>query len=598
MLASLELKNFRGFSGHRLTFRELTVIVGRNNAGKSTIVEALRLVSIITHRFGALNFHAMPDWLEGPRIYRGVRPDLRGMEFDFATVFHRYEPPPAEIVARFTNAVVVRIFVGGEDELHCVVFGPDGKPIPDKGRARAIELPLVSILPQIGPLNPTEEKLNDDYVRSAQDSRLASLHFRNQLHLDPNGYKAFRRIVEDTWPGVRIRELSSSETRQRGGLTSTELSLLVQNDDFVAEASRMGHGLQMWLQTMWFLARTAAEATVILDEPDVYMHPDLQRRLVRLVSTRYRQAIVATHSTEIIADVDPSNILVVDRKHSESRFATSSPEVQEVIDALGGVHNLHLARLWSTHRFLVLEGDDIDLLGPLHAALFPHSSLALQSLPRGEVGGWSGWERLVGATDAMRRAFGERIKVYALFDSDYHTASAIADRYERAGKKHIFAHIWGRKEIENYLLVPAAIARVIHKRSSTSHSPSAEDVGDQIERVVQTMRADTVSAMVDNLHAVDKRAGAGAAYKLAENWCEQAWQKPAARWAIVSGKKVMSRLSAWARVTCGVPFGAAAVAREMKIADIPEEIARVLGAIEREERIETKWREQPAKRPG
>jgi hypothetical protein len=38
-----------------------------------------------------------------------------------------------------------------------------------------------------------------------------------------------------------------------------------------ADGSQMGHGLQMWLQTMWFLARVGYAACAILDEPDVYM---------------------------------------------------------------------------------------------------------------------------------------------------------------------------------------------------------------------------------------------------------------------------------------------------------------------------------------
>lgn len=68
----------------------------------------------------------------------------------------------------------------------------------------------------------------------------------------------------------------------------------------MAEVALMGHGLQMWLQTMWFLCRSSPTATVVLDEPDVYMHPDLQRRLVRLVRGRYPQIIIATHSVEIV----------------------------------------------------------------------------------------------------------------------------------------------------------------------------------------------------------------------------------------------------------------------------------------------------------
>src|SRR5947199_5371024 len=113
---------------------------------------------------------------------------------------------------------------------------------------------------------------------------------------------------------------------------------------------------------MWFQARSEGADTVILDEPDVYMHPDLQRRLIRFLASRHPQAIVATHSVEIIADVEPENILVLDRSKTESRFAGSLPAVQKIVEQIGGVHNLHLARLWSSRRVLLVEGNDLGIL--------------------------------------------------------------------------------------------------------------------------------------------------------------------------------------------------------------------------------------------
>jgi predicted ATP-dependent endonuclease of OLD family len=66
MLTQLRLKNFRCFDDHTIPLRPTTIIVGRNNAGKSTIVEALRLVSLVENRYGALNFTSPPDWLDIP----------------------------------------------------------------------------------------------------------------------------------------------------------------------------------------------------------------------------------------------------------------------------------------------------------------------------------------------------------------------------------------------------------------------------------------------------------------------------------------------------------------------------------------------------
>ena len=584
MLTDLQLLNFRGFEKHTLELRPLTVIVGRNNAGKSTIVEALRLVSVVANRFGYLNFRDPPDWLELSRAYRGVSPDLSLMGFEFSTAFHRYADPPATIVARFDDRVVIRIYVGSENQIHAVVLDPKGQPITDKGRARALKLRRVAILPQIGPLVHDEEILSEEYVQRTVDTSLSSPHFRNQLRVAGSAYTRFGEMVQQSWPGVRVRELR--RTRATVGAKGVEgksrLSLLVQNDDYVAEAANMGHGLQMWLQIIWFLAKANAEATVILDEPDVYMHPDLQRRLLRLVSRRHRQVIIATHSTEIMADVSPEDILVVERTRTKSGFAPSLPAVQKVIEKLGGVHNLHLSRLWSAKRFLIVEGDDLDILGPLHAALFPETSSPVQAIPSGGVGGWGGWERAIGAASAMRNAFGAEIAVYCILDSDFNSSKTIYRRYERGEKERINLHVWARKEIENYLLVPDAIQRVIAQRVSNDVSaPSAADVVKSIEQIVESLRGETLAALTDALFADAKASGPGTATTVAVNILDCAWQNLETRWAIVSGKRALSALSEWSQRNYGVSFSVGSIARALSYDEIASEVCQVLSAIER-----------------
>src|SRR5437763_16380345 len=99
MLTKLTLRNFRGFENHELPLRPMTIIVGRNNAGKSTVVEALRLVSIVVSRYRRLGFHPGPEWTRAGRASVGVRPSLRNMEISFDGMFHHYNDPPAVIIA-------------------------------------------------------------------------------------------------------------------------------------------------------------------------------------------------------------------------------------------------------------------------------------------------------------------------------------------------------------------------------------------------------------------------------------------------------------------------------------------------------------------
>src|SRR5262249_46782358 len=154
-------------------------------------------------------------------------------------------------------------------------------------------------------------------------------------------------------------------------------------------------------------------------EPDVYMHPDLQRRLIRFLRRSFPQVIVATHSVEIMAEVEADEILVIDRERRRSRFTSSLPAVQRLIDHVGSVHNIHLAKLWHARKCLLVEGDDLKLLSEFQQTLAGDNLESLTSLPSMSIGGWGGWQHAVGSSLFLHNTGGETITPYCLLDSDY-----------------------------------------------------------------------------------------------------------------------------------------------------------------------------------
>ena len=64
MLSKLSITNFRCFENHRIDFRRFNIIVGKNNVGKSTIVDALKLLANVcryaSHRDGYLQERDIP----------------------------------------------------------------------------------------------------------------------------------------------------------------------------------------------------------------------------------------------------------------------------------------------------------------------------------------------------------------------------------------------------------------------------------------------------------------------------------------------------------------------------------------------------------
>ena len=577
MLKALGFQNYRCFQEHEVSLQPKTVIVGENNAGKSTVIEGFRLVAIISERYDNLNFRAVPNWLEIPLRERGVAPSLAGLELSWENLFHHYRDPPAQVYARFATGQRVTIHLGPDGAIHAVLTNPDGSPIRSKGKAKAVALPRVSVLPQIAPLARSEEIRRASYIRRSLSSHLAPLHFRNQLNLLYDQYfDRFRDLVETSWHGVQIVELTG-----RGKLPGEELALLVRDGDFVAEVAWMGHGLQMWLQTMWFIARTSSHQTVVLDEPDVYMHPDLQRKLFRMIYDQYDQVIVATHSTEILAEAEADNVLILDKRQQRSKVATALPAVQSILNQIGSAQNLQLTRLWTSKRLLLLEGNDLKLLKRFHELAVVQPAEALDAIPNMSIGGWSGWPYAVGSAMLLQNAAGEAITVYCLLDSDYHTPEEQEERLADAEAKGVNLHIWQRKEIENYLLVPETIQRVIAQRVRSGTSPpSVEDVVVAMESEAEKLKDDTFDAFANEGLLRNRAGGIRQANRRARSFVNQSWKDSASRLSIVSGKAMLSGLSAWSKRKYGVSFAPYTVAAELRAEELADEALGVIRRID------------------
>jgi hypothetical protein len=572
MLRQLRLENFRCFKDHTVLFNPATVVVGRNNAGKSTLIQALEILSLVVNRKGG-SFVKLPGWCGETRFRVGISSNVSELGLNQDTLFYRYGDPPARITARFTEGAVVRIHVGTEEKIFATVETNETW-IKTPSQFSALNLPWVYALPQISPLQPLEQLLTDSYVEQSLYSSLFSRHFRNQIYRSNAGFATFKALAEATWPGLRLEPPERSR-----GKNGHALSMMVKDGDFAAEAAWMGHGLQMWLQTIWFVSMTPSDSIAILDEPDVYMHPDLQRKLFRIVSGRFRQSIIATHSVEIMSEADPSNILVVNKAQQRSSYATGEPALQAIIDNIGGVHNVHLARLWNAKKFLLVEGDDIGLLRHLHAVIFPDAVLPLDALPNLPIDGWGGWSHAVGSSMTLHNSFGEEIRTFCLLDRDYHDDEEVAARLKEAAERGVELHVWQSKEIENYLLNPAVIHRVLSKRIGESAAPTVDEIGQQIHKIC----GDEFDTVIYGAAAVllQRDRGLGiSAHKIIKERLLELWDDPTQRLARAPGKAVLGKLSNWTQQHCGVSFGAPALARNFRLYEIPSEIRAVLEAVE------------------
>lgn len=163
------------------------------------------------------------------------------------------------------------------------------------------------VVPTLSPLEQNEELVLQETVERNRYGRLASRNFRNfWLHRSKEEFDAFADLVELGWPGIK---LSFPEVEYGG--PRPIVRMYFRDGANVREVQWAGFGFQVWMQTMMHLSGADQNSTLILDEPDIYLHPDLQHRLLDVIGQRVGQYFVATHSTEIINAVEPGDVLIV-----------------------------------------------------------------------------------------------------------------------------------------------------------------------------------------------------------------------------------------------------------------------------------------------
>jgi hypothetical protein len=313
---------------------------------------------------------------------------------------------------------------------------------------------------------------------------------------------------------------------------------------------------------MWFLARAADDGTIVLDEPDVYMHPDLQRRLVRFLLARNQQVIVATHSIEMMAEVEPHELVPIDASRRAGRHARDVRDVQKIVDQVGGVHNLEFARLSQARRYFIASRADLRLLKRWEDQLAPGAADAFDLLPWFPFENWDDWPYAIAMKRAIDATRDEPARAICLMAPGLRPDVEIDARRQEAQREGIDIHIWRRRELTNYLINPAAIARAARVETGGT-KPTDTEVAGQLEAVM----AGTEALVVEGLAPV---ARAGFARR---------WETLEGRLAFTPGRLVLLRLAGWLRQGYECSVGTPDVLRAFRAEDVAPEVRAVLEAI-------------------
>lgn len=572
MIKTITLNKYRCFDNITIPFKDISVIVGKNNVGKSTLLESIRLVALAIRKSTHTTYINLPKGLGFTLREKGFRLDVTKLKINLKNIVYYYGEDVARITARMTDGSKI-VIVADADGAYAVLFDQNGKNIVSKNSAEKAKFETVDILPQIGLLREEEKRLTDATIENDKETYLSSLHFRNEIYNYRNEYfEEFKRLAQETWPGLRLDRVSYD-------MESGIVSFFVINDGFATEIYHMGSGVKMWLQMMWFLCRTKDSDTIILDEPDVYMHPDLQRKLIRLVKGRYPQVIIATHSLEIMSEVDPENILTITAERQSLKesqparhisYASDYLGVQKIIDEIGSVSNISLLKLGTSRKCIFVEGDDMRILAEFMAILYPNRTDSIKDYPIIKVKGFHNLREAYGTSELFYHETDDTIKCYGILDRDYFLEETLEKTKEEAQKHYLRLHIWERKEIENYLLNPKVLFRMTRQKEEMY-----SQFIDQFERIVDECEDEVLDAIAEEYRREypDKQAKAN---NYARSVLKKRWTNLDDKLCLVGGKKVLKKVRTWMKKEYNISPSNSAIIKHFTKEDICFEVVELI----------------------
>ena len=557
MIKQISITNFRCYEQSTITFNGTSILVGRNNAGKSTMIEALKIISSVTRKYKTLRFIAPPEWVDNEESY-GVSPSVENMNISDRGIFHMYGNPPAIIEAIFSNGTSIKAYVGEYLNIFAVIIDEGGCYIRNSKEAKNVEIPVIEVLPQISAVMDTERIIKKATVDGNKATRLASRNFRNQLYYYNDAFPMFRNLVEATWEGLKVSPIETAYVND-----GQVLQFYVRVHNFEAEIAWMGHGLQMWIQTMWFVSQCSPNAIVVLDEPDVYMHADLQRRLVRLISPMFSQLVIATHSLEIIEEVTSDSIIPVDSTKKTIRPIGNETPLQFLTKHLGSTFNIDLARIFISSQFVFWDGDDNSrkILSAFQSVLYPQDLHPLINLPKAFIDGWNEWEKVTMLADLFN-SNQMNMEVFCVLNSEYHTQNEIMRLHNDANSHNINLCIWQKKEIENYAIHHNSIFRYI-LNNKLKGIITEEKLDDVMHGIAKDMKDDLIKFSIEK----------------SEISMSDIFQENDNSYDIISGKEFFNILSIWTQEEFDITISARQVIPYFQREEVPSEIRDVINTI-------------------
>jgi energy-coupling factor transporter ATP-binding protein EcfA2 len=580
-ITSVRFSRYKAFREYSVSLAHFNILVGPNNSGKSTILGAFRILAEAIRRARAKS----PTFVQGPNGDTfGYQINLDNVPIASENVFYNYEEEhPASIAFRISTGDHLTLFfpASGICNLICEY---SGKLITSPAAFRRKFSIDIGFVPILGPVEHNEQLYLKDAAREALLTHRASRNFRNIWYHYPDAFGEFRSLLQTTWPGMDIKKPEIDTSHDK-----TLLRMFCPENRIDREIFWAGFGFQVWCQMLTFMVMNKNASLFIIDEPDIYLHSDLQRQLVTALRALGPDILLATHSTEIISEADPDEILIVTKNTKSAKRVGDPAQLRSIFSTLGSNLNPTLTQLARTKRVVYFEGKDFQIMARFAAKLNVRTVATRADFAVVSTEGFNP-QRAKTFTDGIQATLASKISVALVFDRDYRSDAEIAEELSQLKSFCDYAHIHSRKELENFLLVPEALSRAITLRVAEQNKRTDDSIlfTDNIHTLLLTItdelkhdvQAHLLKKQLPFVKSSNRSLDDATVTSQLLYAFDELWKELNSRLNIVPGKEVLARLNTYLQNTYAVTITPNLIIEAMTKSEIPEEIKYIVSLLD------------------
>jgi len=331
-LNKLTIKGFKSI--HAVVDFELTnlnVVVGGNGAGKSNLISFFRMLRALID--GNLNRYIRDNGGAGDILFNGRKvTEKMGFEMRFGTRGFRFKlvPTPSNACAIEDEA---RYYEGGNAGWWLLGDSDDGTSLmvaevknnkQDAKYSRPIYDAIASW--QIYHFHDTSATAGSRHYEIMQDNKVLRTDATNiapfLLKLRQQHTREYKTIINAIRLVTPFFDDFLLEPTQRGSKEKINLSWSQKGSDYPMQPYHLSDGTLRFICLATALLQPKPPSTIIIDEPELGLHPAAIVILAELIqqAAQRTQVIVATQSPALIDQFAINDIIVVNRKDGASSF--------------------------------------------------------------------------------------------------------------------------------------------------------------------------------------------------------------------------------------------------------------------------------------